>query len=664
MVKRESHHRQLIVNCVLLLIVGFFAVDSVARAQHWPEVGAGELLLETESGVVPASVLETQMRIVIRGPVARIVLTQRYTNQTEEWMEAIYAYPLPDQAAVDRLQLKIGERLIAGEIHERQQAKRIYTRARDQGKRALLVEQHRPNLFTTRLANIAPNETIEVVLAYVQPLVWQRGSFSLRVPMTYTPRYRPKTKAEYPGQLNAGNSLPTAAFAGGPEITLDIWLDAGLPLNALESRYHRISVQRDNGWRHIRLADGVAVANRDFVLSWTPEIGRYPETIAFAEQQNGETYALLMLMPSVEKHIEIIPREIVFVVDTSGSMHGESIKQAKAALVTALKQLQPHDRFNIIRFDSDAEQLFRRPVAADSLNINGAIEWIAGFRAEGGTEIASALKLALAHEGQPEYLRQIVFLTDGAVGNELQLFQLIHQKLGDARLFTIGIGAAPNTWFMRKAAQFGRGGYTYIAKTAEVQKRMKDLFQRLSRPVLKDLCVNWPVAAESFPQPLPDLYAGEPLVVYAKLSTLDGRVAVCGKKDGFNWQDSAKLANSQRQAGIGKLWARKKIESLMDSRITGADSETLRASVIKTAINHHLVSAYTSLVAVDKTPARTLAALKQRRIAGAAPAGWTHAASLPQTATPVPVHAWLGLAGLLLAALAWWLGRNTGLSEQ
>lgn len=610
--------------------------------------GAGALVLSDGSARIPAASVNTSVNMVIRGPVARVEVTQHFTNHTGRWMEGIYQFPMPGDAAVDGLEMRIGGRVIVGEVREREAARRVYEKARGQGRRAALVSQDRPNLFTSRVANIAPGETIETTLAYVQAVRWQDGAFELRFPLTYTPRFDPgqgteRSATPEPAAKDAANPAP--AFA------IDVRLDAGVPLASLESLHHAVSVSHDGGWKRLRLSRGIATADRDFVLRWEPATGPAPRVAAFSENVGDASYAMLMVVPPDPSRMLATPREVIFVLDTSGSMHGASIAQARTALARALEGLNPDDRFNVVAFDDDTRTLFTRPMPAVDAARSDALDWIAGQDADGGTVMAPALEAALSGEAPHPYLRQVVFMTDGAVGNDTSLLKLIHQRLGRARLFTVGIGAAPNSWFMRQAAEFGRGSFTHIGDLSEVDERMDGLFTRLAHPAMTDICVNWPRAAHQYPDPVPDLYAGEPLTVLAKLPRAEGGVEVCGTRDGIDWRGGTRLAGAARQAGIAKLWGRARIEALLDSRVTGADPDAVRRDVLAVALEHQLLSPFTSFVAVDRTPARTAERLEKRRLAAAAPAGAS--TGLPQTAAGLSLNAVLGLLGLLLALGAW-----------
>jgi Ca-activated chloride channel family protein len=250
----------------------------------------------------------------------------------------------------------------------------------------------------------------------------------------------------------------------------------------------------------------------------------------------------------------------------------------------------------------------------------------------------------------------VVFLTDGAVGNEGELIHLIRERLSDRRLFTIGIGSAPNSFFLTKAAQCGRGTFTFIGDVREVAEKMGALFTKLESPVLTDIAISWPGKTELWPREPGDLYAGEPIVVVAQTDALEGNVTITGRRGGAPWSVSVPLSGTASEPGIGVLWARAKIESLIDAQKGGESEADVRKAVIDVALAHHLVSKYTSLVAVDVTPT---APLGTTSIKTALPTNLPEGASFEaifggaQTATPATLHLVLGLLLLLMAVIAW-----------
>lgn len=674
-----------------------------------------------DQSFTPAPLLHSDVRIVVSGMVARSVVTQRFHNPGTTWMEGIYVFPLPHESAVDRLRLTIGERVIVGQIQEREQAARTYQAARAQGQRAGLVEQERPNIFTTSLANIGPDEAVTVEIEYQEALRYDQGAFALRFPLVVGPRYipGPPLVADNRGWSPVTTDVPDAPRitppvrdpAEGPinPVTLRVEIDAGMALAAIESGTHTIAVQDNgNGRATVTLKEERVPADRDFVLRWRPAPGAEPGAGLFTETRDSQTHLLVMLMPPLAGEIAAPPREMIFIIDTSGSMEGTSIRQAKAALHLALDRLKPHDTFNIIQFNSTASVLFGGPQPATRDSLRLAHDYIEALRATGGTEMLPALNLALDGRRDLRRMRQVVFMTDGAVGNEDALFRRIQERLGDSRLFTVGIGSAPNSWFMSRAAQAGRGTYTHIDRIGEVTQRIAALFEKLEKPVLTDLAVAWPagVEVETYPSPIPDLYAGEPVVFVGRTAAgavPAGSITVTGRANGQPWRRELSLAGHDARPGVSAVWARRKLAALEDSRLDGAEPAHVRNESVKLALAYELVSRYTSLVAVDPAPARPQGApLASGEMPTNLPAGWTyepvsggqHAAAagaaqhapararaasamapapmivdqsmtasvtLPQTATPAQIKIILGALAMLVAiALLVWQFRSGG----
>jgi Ca-activated chloride channel family protein len=640
------------------------------------EVQGGTLLFPTaETGTfAPAPALEADVAIAVTGAIVRAQVTQRFVNPTSEWLEGVYVFPLPDTAAVDHLRMLVGPRIIEGEIREREEAKKVYQAAKAGGRKASLVEQERPNIFTSSVANVGPGETVEITIEYQDTVPFDGVEFVLRFPLVVARRYVPGTPPD--GGVEAGGAtLPADACLNGRAQPTDVVPDAGRvtpPLSSVPVNPVRLSVEIDPGmalkWLYspshpvvtepigafvhlVSLADDAVPADRDFVLVWAPAAGALPQATLLAEQIGDEIYALLTVIPPDAKAAAYrIARETVFVIDTSGSMAGQSIEQAKLALLIALDRLDAGDRFNIIQFNHTLESLFPHSVRAEEANVATARTWVESLGADGGTEMLSAIEAALADAAAPDEVRQVVFITDGQVSDEERLFTTIERRLGDSRLFTVGIGAAPNGHFMRKAAQFGRGTFTYVGSPQEVSSRMDDLFRKLESPKLADIEVDWGSDADAWPERVPDLYGGEPLVLAAKLSSIPDQVVVSGRTGADPWRvvihRPPMTDTALASAGIGQLWARRKIESLLDHVVDGseADRDAVRRAVIEVALHHHMVTNYTSLVAVDVTPT---APGDARLLTHNYPVNAPHGSALRLPSTATPARLYLVLAGLL-----------------
>ncbi len=634
---RLLNHKDWVLLSVALYFV--LALGVRAAADPLPEWSGGTLLLNTgdPAGPLPGPQLSTDVVMDIAGMVAHVTVVQHFRNDSAEFAEGTYMFPLPEDAAVNAMQMRIGQRIIVGEVQEKVHAQQTYNQAVSEGKKASLLQQQRPNLFTSKVANLAPGEEIRIEIAYVQPLIYQSGQFRLRFPMAITPRFDPGAKTLT--DTLTGNAVnPT---------TIEVNLTPGFELSRLSSLYHDVSIDQRGSVYHITLGDQVVAAQRDFELVWEPTLTSAPQLALFGETRGQEDFALLMIMPPQQKYAHQLPRELILVVDSSGSMFGESMDQAKASLEMALGTLTDSDRINVIDFDDDARALFSQPRSAEPAVIGQALSFIEGLEADGGTEIGKALALALPDQPADGYLRQVVFITDGSVANETELFAMIEQRLGNSRLFTVGIGAAPNSYFMRKAAQFGRGSYTFIGSTEQVAERMDELLSRLEHPALNDLCIYWPGFADSFPRRLPDLYLGEPLVINAKVAELKGPAEVCGSTAVDSWNSHLDLKSAKPGQGIATLWARSRVASLMDDLALGADPEQVEKDVLEVALDHQLVTRYTSFVAVDKTPTRPPhMALNSSQMAPLASSAM--ALSMPAGGTSGPGRIAFGLMALMI----------------
>lgn len=685
------------VTALLLGLLVFIWSNSVAASElnrqpnyqriSADEVKRGTLLMKLASGgvSVDAPLLDTDVKMTISGMMARVVVKQQFRNPAQEWVEGNYVFPLPEDAAVDRMRLRIGERIIEGEIQEKAQAKKTYEKAKREGRKTSLLSQERANIFTTAVANIAPGETVQVEIEYQQTLHYDQGGFSLRFPLVVAPRYIPGNTTgrsevvDFQGSGWASNTtqVPDASRITPPVVDpsegainpvhINISLDAGMPLAKLESTYHKITANQDEqGVHHLALQEGVVPADRDFELHWVPRIEVAPHAALFTEQWDNSDYALLMVMPPVNQQATTnpLPREVIYVIDTSGSMHGESIVQAREALKLALQRLAPTDRFNVIQFNHQTDALFPQAVEANARNLKWATKYVNGLIADGGTEMLPALKLALRQTPEKGALRQVVFLTDGSVGNEEALFKLIHEQLGESRLFTIGIGSAPNSFFMTRAAEFGRGTFTYIGKVEEVGEKMAALFAKLETPVLTDIAAQWPDGqnVEMWPSRIPDLYAGEPIVLAVKMQNPVKQLTIAGQVAGNAWQQQVMLTGGAVESGIHLLWARRKIAELINEKARGREESQVRDDVLAVALSHKLVSQYTSLVAVDKTPSRPVGVdLKSKAMPTNLPKGWTAEkvfGTLPQTATTAEINLLIGVLLLILAGTLKWSVQN------
>ena len=658
---------------VALIFVLLLGPPAIAADEPAPgEMQSGNLLLRMENGYSIATLLNTEVEMTISGLIARVSVRQEFRNTSADWVEGVYVFPLPDKAAVDRMRLHIGERFIEGEIQEREHAKKTYEAAKSAGKKASLVEQQRANLFTTSVANVAPGELVVVEIEYLEDVRYENGQFSIRFPMTLTPRYISGTAL--PDRFGNGWSpdtdrVPDASAITPPEVTsskahklsLLAKVNAGMPLEIIASRYHPVSVTEDNDKYSVSLRSGTVAMDHDFELVWRPVPSAAPRAMSFREIVDGKPFYFLMVMPPDQEELPgaTMPRETIFIIDTSGSMHGVSIQQAKRAVQLALKGLKSTDLFNVIEFNSVTTALYSQSRAVSASSIREAGQFVGKLQANGGTEMRPALSLALDSPSSETHLRQVVFVTDGSVGYEDELFSMIEKRLGAARLFTVGIGSAPNSGFMRKAAEAGRGTYTFISALHEVREKMDGLFRKLEQPQVTDIEVEWPgsVMVDSFPATVPDLYMGEPVTVKVAASGkfLPGdHVRISGNSIGGGWVAEMPVSAASDSPGVAALWGRARIGELLNIERRHAEPDEIRAAIVDTALTHHLVSKYTSLVAIDKTPVRPVDdPLMREQVPNLMPYGQSTNAifGFPATATNGPVMRLIGFVSLLAALL-------------
>lgn len=642
-----------------------------AREELGPDriIGEGSaLIFQTSAGLIAAPMQSTQVKMRVSGHIVRTAVEQTFTNPSDQWINATYRFPLPDQSAVDTLSMTFNNKTVRGEIKTKEIAKRNYESARALGKRASLVAQRKPNDFTAQVANIGPKETIRIALEYQQTLSLGAEGWVLRFPTVVAPRYPGKktggmiTAAYRPGRdRTAGAASPDDDYRSAStdtginavtarlkqrffppvllskdsrqnRIEIAVELDAGIPISAPESLTHRISVQAtdEESSRYLVGLQVAELANRDFELRWEPQPGTKPHASVQFEQFGDHWYGLALVgAPDASQSTPIDQaREVIFVIDTSGSMHGDSLEQALDALRFALRRLNPKDRFNIVRFSDNHQALFGHSQRASTQNLAQATNFLDSFSANGGTRMQGALRFALSTPVPEGHISQVIFITDGAVRTEKQLFTQIESSLGNRRLFTVGIGSAPNGYFMRKAAAAGRGSFTMVSSNKQVQRRISNLFRKLAFPMLTDLRLTdeqgTPIATES---PIRDLYIDEPIVHSFRTKVRPTKLFLQGKRGKENWQEAIGISESA-SSGIHKLWARDALRTMSaDIRrasISGEQRKTLRNQATQLALKHELVSNYTALVAVDHSVGRPQGIqAKSQAVPRQLPQGWS-----------------------------------------
>ncbi|NIM17409.1 MAG: marine proteobacterial sortase target protein [Candidatus Aminicenantes bacterium] len=634
---------------------------------------------------------KTDVHLEVFAGIVKATVTQEFTNDTTNALEAIYVFPLPSKAAVTDMVLKVGDRIIRSVIKERQEAKKTYEAAKAAGKKTALLEQERPNIFTTSVANFLPGETVEISLSYMEPVEYQTGIYTINFPMVVGQRYIPISSSDLRASPSAADSgtthedihVPDANRLNPPLLhpNLDsqhrLSLNAnitGIPVKTIVSTTHAIDIEEissgenEEKYRVSPLKD-VVVPDSDFNMKVYLKEMDSPQLSYIYSRKETEAYGMVTVFPPVSEgdpHSSpfALPRDVIFLIDTSGSMSGMSIGQAKAGLLLCLKMLRPEDHFTIVRFASDYSYFSPDLKPAAPGNIEDAKHYINGLIANGGTEMQRALQYVLGIPKNHGSMKMIVFLTDGAVGNEDSLIRLLSNHLGQSRLFTFGIGSAPNEYLMRKMAEIGRGQSRFIHSHEDIGEVMANFFKTLDSPVLTDISLEWRDAAgnrvsnmEFYPNPCPDVYYQRPLQVFIKHpESAGGELILSGLLGGKTVEyrygiDAQQFRQSQRVDAVDRVFGKAKIKELMYRHIranSNEERELLRQEIIDVSLHHQVLSKFTARVAVEERITRNPdGELDTVKVNVPLPKGWDPAKF---HATASDMFLWLIVGVLLIAA--------------
>ena len=591
---------------VTILVVLFAALAAVPVVHASDDLSTpGSLVATGADGKRVEMPLEhTSVSIDVSAFVARAVIEQTFSNPFEKPVEAVYTFPLGGRAAVDDFELVVGDRTIRGEIRRREDARATYEQARAAGYQAALLEQERPNVFTQSVANLEPGKKVVVRIRTVEPLGYEKGIYHLLFPLVVGPRHVPVgMPATAAAKLNPPILEP--GIRSGHDVDISVRLDAGVPIRAISSPSHRIRTEQPTpASARVWLAADETIPNKDFILRWIVSAER-PAVGLLAHREGLDGFFTLLVQPKGEvTALEAAPKEIVVVVDTSGSMSGVPIEAAKRFVTDALREMGPRDTFNLIRFSGDNEVLWPKPLVNSHADVKKAIAWIGRQRGGGGTEMLPALLAAFALPPDPARVRVVVFVTDGYVGNEDQILGAIGKVVGDARIYTVGIGSSVNHFLLDRMADLGRGAYTFIRPDANAGAAVERFRAWVTKPYLTDLTVDWGALsiADVSPERLRDLGSGQTLAVVGRyLEPGQGEVVVRGRLAGAHWEQRIQVQlpeREERHEALGELWARGRIEELLLSS-PGDATESVRAGVTSLALEYRLMSPFTSFVAVD-----------------------------------------------------------------
>jgi Ca-activated chloride channel family protein len=609
---------------------------------------AGRITAEAGGKSINFPSLKTDIVADIQGDLATVTVTQTFANPTATPLNAKYLFPLHKEAAVFAMTMEVGEEVVAAKIREREEARQTFEQGKREGKAAALLEQHRPNMFTQEVANLMPGEPIKVTLKYTQTVPRIEGGYELVVPLVVGPRYIPADRTSRPqvavlapasvlrdiAPADQANPSPASgvwqlgpvpdypdvvgltipATIDADRVSIRINLASGMPIANVTSATHALATAGDAKSKTITLAGGRTVDNRDFILRYTLS-GSAPQAGLLAHRDaRGGTFSLLIEPPQAPADADISPREMVFVLDTSGSMAGLPIEASKTFMRHALQALRPADYFRIIRFSSSASELASGPIPATPSNIRAGTAYVQSLYADGGTEVLAGLRQAYGVAQSPGTLRIVVFLSDGYVGNEPEILRLVSASVGQGRLYAFGIGSAINRYLIEEMARHGRGLSRIIDPTEKSHEAAIQFASRLKTPVLTDIQIDWGglKPTDTTPALIPDLFEGDSIRIQGRFETAGTHlVKVSGRVNGrpalLPLQIDLPAETDASREAIPLIWARSRIADHMHElmapqglRTSGQGDTALKAAVTGLGLKFSLVTQWTSFVAVSE----------------------------------------------------------------
>src|SRR5262245_11469844 len=564
----------------------------------------------------------TEVKAEVSGQLARVTVTQEFHNPFRDKIEAVYVFPLPQSAAVDDMTMIVGDRTVKGKIKRREEAQAIYEAARDAGHTAGLLDQERPNIFTQSVTNIAPGTEVKITISYVEFLKYEAGTYEFVFPIVVGPRYIPgqPTGKRGGGWASDTDQVPDASritprvapegMRAGHDISIEVKLDAGVPIDELKSTLHEVDVARTDDHRAVvRLKDRATIPNKDFILKFDVAGKKISDAVMTHRGAQGGFFTLILQPPERVTAADVTPKELVFVLDTSGSMSGFPIEKAKETMKLALDNLYPEDTFNLITFSGDTHVLFPQPVRATRENLQRAQSFLASRQGSDGTEMMSAIRAALAPSDEQNHVRIVCFMTDGYVGNDMEIISEI-QKHPNARVFAFGIGSSPNRFLLDKMAEQGRGEVEYVTLESEGSAAARRFHERVRNPLLTDIEIDWaglPVA-DVYPKRLPDLFSAKPLILTGRYTkSARGVIRLRGNLAGQNFvkEIPVELPESQTEHdSMATLWARTRIDDLMSQDYAGIQNDDpqpdVREAITQLGLEYKLMTQFTSFVAVEE----------------------------------------------------------------
>jgi Ca-activated chloride channel family protein len=578
--------------------------------------------------------LKADIAAKIKGDLVTVTVKQTFTNPSDKPLHATYLFPLNQNAAVHEMVMEVGDERVQAKIKRIEEAKATFEQAKQEGKAASLLIEHRPNMFTQDIANLMPNLPVQVTLTYIQTLPKVDGQYELVLPLIVGPRYQPAGAGVPPtpaADVNSKTKLgqweveklpayPAVAELNSPEIidkdrvSIKVDLDAGLPIAQLSSKTHAIKEEKVSATqRMIHLAEGKTIDNKDFVLRYSLSGTATQAGLLAHKDERGGFFSLQIEPPAMPAVKDVAAREMVFVLDTSGSMDGEPVAASKQFMLHALHNLHPNDYFRIIHFSNNAEEFTAEPVAATPDNIKKGLDYVQALKADGGTNAPNAITQAFGKAPKDNTLRIVVFLTDGYIGNESEVLSMINEKIGTARIYALGVGTSVNRFLLEEMANSGRGFARFIDPTEKADDVAIQLAGKLESPVLTDISIDWGdlTVSETTPAKITDLFAGGAVRIQGKYQqsgqhTIKVNGLINGRKAQLPITVNLPASSDDKNNPIPVIWARSQIADMMrlvnmPSYMRGAINETeLKNKVTELGLNFALTTRWTSFVAVSE----------------------------------------------------------------
>lgn len=566
----------------------------------------------------------TDVSVDIAGFITRVTVRQQFHNPFKDKIEAIYVFPLSQDAAVDRMTMKVGDRVIQGQIKERGEARAIYEQAKAQGKVASLLDQERPNIFTQSVANIEPGEQVDITISYSETLEWTDGQYSFDFPMVVGPRYIPGGGSA-PAPMTTGRPTPEVPDAdritppvtpegtrAGHDISITVNLDAGLPIRRIDSKQHAVTVdfpKSDKTRAVIKLKQQKTIPNKDFVLVYETATDEIEDTVLTHTDQRGKFFTIVLQPPKRVRKQLIVPKEMVFVIDKSGSMRGFPIDTAKEAMRLCIQGLHENDTFNLMTFAGGVGFCFERPVPNTDENRQKALAYLQSLQGSGGTEMMKAIHACLAGQDDPQRVRIVCFMTDGYVGNDMAIIDAVARNAAQARVFSFGIGTSVNRFLLDGMARAGRGEVHYILNQQQATGAAERFYERVRTPVLTDITLDFGdlKVGEIYPSRIPDLFSSTPVVVKGQYRQGGrGTITLRGKTGEGKFERKINVTLPEKEPDnqvLASLWARAKVGHLMNQDLAAAQrgkpDPAVKEEILGLGLRFQLLTQYTSFVAVE-----------------------------------------------------------------